>query len=148
MGYIGMCRCEGYGFQAIYSRIGYINHNQRRLGVEQGIIFQETDQLVEDFIQTRETATLGQGGILGVYSSIGQQNIAELAPVQVKGSRVLVLGNGSPLDHCSCSVSGSGFCSNSCSYSAFRFLAFPDARCMKTRSLLEQSNQQLIIKKN
>ena len=27
MGYIGMCRCEGYGFQAVYSRIGYINQN-------------------------------------------------------------------------------------------------------------------------
>ena len=25
MGYIGMCRCEGYGFQAVYSGIGYIN---------------------------------------------------------------------------------------------------------------------------
>ena len=25
MSYIGMCRCEGYGFQAVYSRIGYIN---------------------------------------------------------------------------------------------------------------------------
>ena len=25
MGYIIMCRCEGYGFQAGYSRIGYIN---------------------------------------------------------------------------------------------------------------------------
>ena len=25
MGYIGMCRCEGYGFQAFYSGIGYIN---------------------------------------------------------------------------------------------------------------------------
>ena len=25
MGYIGMYRCEGYGFQAVYSRIGYIN---------------------------------------------------------------------------------------------------------------------------
>ena len=36
MGYRGMCRCEGYGFQAVYSRIGYIN--------------QKTDQLVEDFI--------------------------------------------------------------------------------------------------
>ena len=23
--YKGMCRCEGYGFQAVYSRIGYIN---------------------------------------------------------------------------------------------------------------------------
>ena len=25
MGYIGMCRCGGYGFQAVYSWIGYIN---------------------------------------------------------------------------------------------------------------------------
>ena len=24
MGYMGMCHCEGYGFQAVYSRIGYI----------------------------------------------------------------------------------------------------------------------------
>ena len=23
MGYTGMCRCEGYGFQAVYSGIGY-----------------------------------------------------------------------------------------------------------------------------
>ena len=27
MGYIGMCRCEGYGFQAVYSRIGYMNQS-------------------------------------------------------------------------------------------------------------------------
>ena len=27
IGYIGMCRCEGYGFQAVYSRIGYINQS-------------------------------------------------------------------------------------------------------------------------
>ena len=27
MGHIGMCRCEGYGFQAVYSSIGYINHS-------------------------------------------------------------------------------------------------------------------------
>ena len=27
MGYIGMCRCEGCGFQAVYCRIGYINQN-------------------------------------------------------------------------------------------------------------------------
>ena len=27
MGYIGMCRCEGYGFQAVYFRIGYINQS-------------------------------------------------------------------------------------------------------------------------
>ena len=29
MGYICMCRCEGYGYQAIYSRIGYINQRVR-----------------------------------------------------------------------------------------------------------------------
>ena len=27
MGYMGMCRCEGYGFQVVYSRIGYINQS-------------------------------------------------------------------------------------------------------------------------
>ena len=27
MGYISMCCCEGYGFQAVYSRIGYINQS-------------------------------------------------------------------------------------------------------------------------
>ena len=27
MGYIGMCRSEGYGFQAVYSRIGCINQS-------------------------------------------------------------------------------------------------------------------------
>ena len=25
MGYVGMCRCEGYGFEAVYSGVGYIN---------------------------------------------------------------------------------------------------------------------------
>ena len=27
MSYIGMSRCEEYGFQAVYSMIGYINHS-------------------------------------------------------------------------------------------------------------------------
>ena len=27
MGHIGMCRCEGYGFQALYSSIGYISQS-------------------------------------------------------------------------------------------------------------------------
>ena len=27
MGHIGKCRCDGYGFQAVYSRIGYINQS-------------------------------------------------------------------------------------------------------------------------
>ena len=43
MGYIGMCRCEGYGFQAVYSGIARI-YNLESLGLEQDIIFQETDQ--------------------------------------------------------------------------------------------------------
>ena len=45
MGHIGMCRCKGYGFQAVYSSIGYINQRSRI-----GYLFHETDQLVEDFI--------------------------------------------------------------------------------------------------
>ena len=28
MDYIGMCRCEGYGFQAVYYRIEYITHKK------------------------------------------------------------------------------------------------------------------------
>ena len=48
MGYLCMCLCEGYCFQAVYSGIGY-NYKSESLGLEQGIIFQEADQLVEDF---------------------------------------------------------------------------------------------------
>ena len=32
MGHIGMCRCEGYGFQAVYSSIGL--YKSERLGLE------------------------------------------------------------------------------------------------------------------
>ena len=39
MGYIAMCRCEAYGFQAVYSIIGYIN-------LSFWVYFHETDQLV------------------------------------------------------------------------------------------------------
>ena len=46
MGYMGMCRCEGYGFQAVYSRIGYISQSD---WVYKSFFFQETDQLVEGF---------------------------------------------------------------------------------------------------
>ena len=45
MGHLGMCRCKGYGFQAVYSSIGY-NYKSKRLGLELAIIFHETDQLV------------------------------------------------------------------------------------------------------
>ena len=27
VGFVSMCRCEGYGFQAVYPRIGYINQS-------------------------------------------------------------------------------------------------------------------------
>ena len=27
MGHIGLCHCEGYGFQTVYSSIGYINQS-------------------------------------------------------------------------------------------------------------------------
>ena len=45
MGYIVMCRSEGYRFQAVYSRDKVCKSES--LGLEEGIIFQE--QLVEDF---------------------------------------------------------------------------------------------------
>ena len=45
MGYIGMCHREEYGFQAVYSQTIYKSES---LGLEKGIIFLETDQLVED----------------------------------------------------------------------------------------------------
>ena len=45
MGYIGMCHREGYGFLAVYSQTIYKSES---LGLEKGIIFLETDQLVED----------------------------------------------------------------------------------------------------
>ena len=35
-GYIGMCSCEGYGFQAVYSGIAYIN---QRVGSRIGYHF-------------------------------------------------------------------------------------------------------------
>ena len=85
MGYIGMCRCEGYGFQAVYSRIGYINQSvwvQNRVSFFKKLIscLKILSRLGKQLLQDR--------GIWGVYSSIGQQNSAELALVQVKGSRV------------------------------------------------------------
>ena len=36
MDYIGMCRCEGYGFQAVYSRIGCKNQS---FWVQNGVPF-------------------------------------------------------------------------------------------------------------
>ena len=50
MGHIGMCHCEGGGFQSVYSSIGYINIIIRAFGCRIGYHFHETDQLVEDFI--------------------------------------------------------------------------------------------------
>ena len=51
MGYIGtMCRCEGYGFQAVYSGIGYIN---------QSVWVQNRVSFFRKLISCVETATLG-----------------------------------------------------------------------------------------
>ena len=85
MGYIGMCRCEGYGFQAANSRIGYINQSvwvQNR-----GSFFRKLISWLK-ILSRLGTQLLQDRGIWGVYSSIGQQNSVELALVQVKGSRV------------------------------------------------------------
>ena len=108
MGYIGMCVFEGYGFQAVYSGIGYIN---QRAWVQNGVSFSMKQiSWLKILVQTRETgnclskilkksnrqvqiyATQPKryskiGGIWGVQSSIGQQNSAELALMQAKGSR-------------------------------------------------------------
>ena len=54
-----MCRREGWFSSSLLQERVY---KSEHLGLEQGVIFRETDQLIEDFIQTRETATLGQGG--------------------------------------------------------------------------------------
>ena len=79
-----MCRCEGYGFQAVYSRIGYINQSVQ---VQNRVSF--FGKLISWLkILSKGKQLLQDRGIQGVHSSIGQQNSAELALVQVKGSRV------------------------------------------------------------
>ena len=80
MGYIGMCRCEGYGFQAFYSRIGYINQSvwvQNRVSFFRKLIswLKILSRLGKQLLQDR--------GIWGVYSSIGWQNSADLQAVCV-----------------------------------------------------------------
>ena len=42
MGCIGMCRSEGYGFQVVYSGIGYIYIREFGSRIAKGIIFQKT----------------------------------------------------------------------------------------------------------
>ena len=87
MGYRGMCRCEGYGFQAVYSG--------RTLGLEQGIVLQGTgfqSRLGKPGIATQICNKIksvlflllqdewgGRGGALEEFSRIGQQNSAKLA---------------------------------------------------------------------
>ena len=55
--HIGMCRCEGYGFQAVYSSIGYINQSVR---VNNRLLF-----------FTKLTSWLTRLRKPGIYSSIG-----------------------------------------------------------------------------
>ena len=53
MGYMGMCCCEGHGFQAVYSGIGYIN---QKVWVQNRVSFSR--KLIKRFpilVQTRET---------------------------------------------------------------------------------------------
>ena len=82
-----MCRCEGYGFQAVYSRIGCINQS---VWVQNRVSFFRKLISWLKILSRLGTQLLQDRGIWGVYSSIGQQNLAELALVQVKGSRVPV----------------------------------------------------------
>ena len=87
MSYIGMCRCEGYGFPAVYSRIGYINQNiwcQNKVS-----FFRKLVNWLKILSRLRKQL-FQYTGIWGVYSSIGLQNLGELALVQIKGSRVPV----------------------------------------------------------
>ena len=76
MGYIGMCRCEGYGFQAVYSRIGYINQSvwvQNRVlffrklisYLDYGLWYKVLFWLVcaSEVSSFWKTATLGYGGL-------------------------------------------------------------------------------------
>ena len=85
MGYIGMCRCEGYGFQAVYSRIGYIN---QRVWLQNRVSFFRKLISWLKILSRLGTQLLQDRGIWGVYSIIGQQNSAEPALVKVKGSRL------------------------------------------------------------
>ena len=48
-GLYGYVRCEGYGFQAVYSNSRVYKSERLGLELEWDIIFQETDQLVEEF---------------------------------------------------------------------------------------------------
>ena len=86
---MGMCRCEGYGFQTVYSRIGYINQSvwvQNRVSFFRKLISQL--KIFSDLCSIWKMLLLQDRGDLGSYSSIGQQNSAQLlALVQVKGSQ-------------------------------------------------------------
>ena len=54
MGHIGMCRpVKGMVFKQF--TLAYRVYKSERLGLEEAIIFHETEQLVEDFIETKET---------------------------------------------------------------------------------------------
>ena len=80
VGYIVMCRCERYGFQAVYPRIGYINQSGgvqnrvsffrkqikqlkilSRLGMWYKVLFW-LDYCASDLGSFWKTVTLGQGG--------------------------------------------------------------------------------------
>ena len=88
MGYIGMCRCEGYGFHAAYTGIRYINQRvwvQNRISFSRKLINWLKKELPLKNIKTKsvlvwldyasdlssfwKTATLGKGGF-GEFSLV------------------------------------------------------------------------------
>ena len=118
MGYIGMCRCEEYGFQAVYSGKGYINQRvwfQNRVSFSRKqvnwlkILFQNREtwnchskiqkkkigfvlaglcQSPQWFLENSYSG-MGRGWGFGEFSLVlGQQNSREQALVQTKGARV------------------------------------------------------------
>ena len=88
MGYIGMCRCEGYGFHAAYTGIRYINQRvwvQNRVSFSRKLINWLKKELPLKNIKTKSVlvwldyasdlssfwikATLGKGGF-GEFSVV------------------------------------------------------------------------------
>ena len=56
MGYIGMCRCKGYGFQAVYAGIGYIN---QRVWLQSIVSFsKKLINWLKILVKTRETGLI------------------------------------------------------------------------------------------
>ena len=106
MSYISMCCCEAYGFQAVYSRIGYINQSvwvQNRVSffrkvitwfkiyVDLGLWYKVLFWLdcASDLSSFWKTAILGQGG-LGEFTLVqGSKIQLNQTWYRLRGFRVL-----------------------------------------------------------